>query len=312
MSQPPLVVILGPTAVGKTDLSLWLAEHFQGEIVNADSRQIYRGMDIGTAKPSVAEQNRVPHHLLDIRQPDESLTLADYQALAYEAIEQIQQRGRVPFLVGGSALYLRGVVRGLRIPHVPPNPALRAELEAFAAAQGAAALFARLQHLDPRTADRTDPLNVRRVVRALEIVLESGQSKVDLEGEDPPPYRILQIGLDRERAELYARTDERVQEMAVGGLLAETQTLLQAGYAMTLPAMTSLGYREMVAHLRGELTLEEAVDRIQIETHRFVRHQYSWFRRMQDVHWFHLGVGQDLAHQAQIHRLIQEFLSQKS
>lgn len=301
---PPLIVITGPTAVGKTSLSLDLCEQFQGEVASADSRQIYRDMDIGTAKPTLAEQARVPHHLLDLRAPDQVLSLAEYQRLAYRTIDEIHRRGNVPFLVGGTALYLNAVVRGLKIPEVKPNPTLRAQLEAQAAAEGHEALFARLQALDPATAQTIDARNVRRVIRALEIFLETGKSKVELEGEDPPAYRILQIGLDLPREQLYARTDLRVEQMIANGLIEETQQLLAAGYAPTLPALTSLGYREITAMLRGELTLPAAIERIQIETHRFVRHQYSWFRRMENIHWFDCSQ----PCQSQIESIIADFL----
>lgn len=284
-TQPPLVVLLGPTAVGKTALSLGLARRFDGEIVGADSRQIYRGMDIGTAKPTAAEQAQVPHHLIDCCAPDEPLTLAEFQARAYATIDAIHARGHVPFLVGGTALYVRAVVEGLRIPEVPPDPALREQLEADLAQQGRDAFFARLQQLDPRTAAVIDGKNPRRVLRALEIFLLTGQSKVDLEGAQPPPYAILQIGLDRPREDLYARIDMRVDTMVAEGLVEETARLLAAGYAPPLPAMTSLGYREMAAYLAGEMTLDDAVAQIKHETHRFVRHQYTWFRRMAGVHW---------------------------
>ncbi len=283
---PPLIALLGPTAAGKTALSLALAERFDGEIVSADSRLIYRGMDIGTAKPSAAEQARIPHHLLDVTTPDRPLSLAEYQGLAYVAIDDIHQRGRVAFLVGGSALYVRAVTEGLRIPEVPPNPVLRAELEAFAKAEGHAALHRRLAELDPASAQQIDGRNVRRVVRALEIVLESGQPKSALEGADPPAYGILRLGLEVGRETLHARIVARVHQMIQAGLADETARLLAAGYAANLPALTSLGYREMGQHLRGELSLDEAIERICIETNRFVRHQSTWFRRMEGVEWF--------------------------
>lgn len=286
---PPLIVLLGPTAVGKTELSLRLCEAFNGEVVGADSRQIYRFMDIGTAKPSLAERQRVRHHLIDIRDPDQTLTLAEYQQLAYQTIDAIHQRGRIPFLVGGTALYIRAVVQGLRIPEVPPDPALRAKLEAELAQTGVGALFQRLQTLDPATAAVIDAQNPRRVLRALEIVLLTGKSKVELEGAFPPAYRIVQIGLDRPRDELYHRIDQRVDAMIAHGLVAETQRLLAAGYQPPLPSISSLGYREIIAHLAGEITLATAVERIKHETHRFVRHQYTSFRKMSDIHWFDLS-----------------------
>lgn len=287
--KKPLVVLLGPTAVGKTALSLHLAQRFQGEIVGADSRQIYRRMEIGTAKPTLDERRQAPHHLIDLCEPDTTLTVAEYQALAYATINDIHARDRVPFLVGGTSLYLRAVVEGLQIPEVPPNPVLRAELEEVLATAGREALYQQLLTLDPATAAVIDAQNPRRLLRALEIVLTTGRSKVEMEGATPPPYSILQVGLTRPRDELYARIDQRVMAMIEDGLVAETQQLLDAGYAPTLPSMTSLGYREMGAYQRGEMTLDEAILRTQIETHRFVRNQTTWFRKMSEVQWFDLS-----------------------
>ncbi|MYH62265.1 MAG: tRNA (adenosine(37)-N6)-dimethylallyltransferase MiaA [Caldilineaceae bacterium SB0675_bin_29] len=288
-AQPPLIVILGPTAVGKTSLSLDLAARFDGEIVGADSRQIYHGMDIGTAKPSAAEQARVPHHLVDIQPPDSQMALATYQQMAFGVIDAIHKRGRVPFLVGGSALYLRAVTEGLQIPEAPPNPALRAELEKFAQENGRAALHARLQESDPDAAAQFHPNNMRRVIRALEIVQTTGRRKSELESAAPPPYRILKIGLELPRPLLHERIDRRVHEMVAAGLVEEMASLLSAGYSPDLPSLSSLGYQEVAAHLRGEMTLTKAVERIQIETHRFVRHQYTWFRRIPDIHWYDIS-----------------------
>ncbi len=303
---PPLVVLTGPTAVGKTELSLRLCEEAGGEVVSADSRQIYRGMDIGTAKATLAEQARVPHHLLDLRDPDQVLTLAEYQRLAYAAIDDIHRRGKVPFLVGGSVLYVRAVTAGLRIPEAPPDPALRGALEQELAEGGLPLLVERLQALDPLSAGQIDLRNPRRVLRALEIVLLTGQSKVLLEGEEPPPYRMLRLALTRERQELHRRIDARVEQMVGAGLVAETQRLLAQGYAPTLPAMTSLGYREITAYLRGELALDAAVERIQIETHRFVRHQMTWLRKLPDLHWFDLGVTSSETVEEFVHKWLAE------
>jgi tRNA dimethylallyltransferase len=285
---PPVIVLLGPTAVGKTELSLGLCEQFHGEVVGADSRQIYRGMDIGTAKPTAAELARVPHHLIDICEPDEPFSLANYQERAYATIEAIQARGNVPFLVGGSALYIRAVVDGLRIPEAPPNPQVRAELEALLATEGREALFQRLQALDPATAAVIDGKNPRRVLRALEIFLTTGKAKVALEGTQPPPYRFLLLGLDRPRDQLYKRIDRRVDQMIEQGLIAETQRLLATGYRPPLPAITSLGYREIIAYLENDLPLPVAIEKIKTETHRYVRHQATWFRKMPNIVWFTL------------------------
>jgi len=302
----PLVVVLGPTAAGKTALSLDLAERFDGEIVGADSRQIYREMDIGTAKPTPVEQARVPHHLIDLVTPDTAYSAAEFQRDAYAVIDAIHRRGRVPFLVGGTLLYVRAVTEGLRMPAAPPDLALRAELEAVLTTQGREELFRRLQVLDSVTAAVIDANNPRRLLRALEIVLTTGRSKLELEGADPPPYTVLQIGVEWPRPVLYARIDRRVEEMVAAGLADETRRLLAAGYDPRLPSMTSLGYREMAAYLAGELTLEQATARIQIETHRFVRRQYTWFRRLRDVVWFNLEEAEAVD---RIRQVVAEFLA---
>ena len=206
--------------------------------------------------------------------------------MAFNAIDAIHGRRRVPFLVGGSALYLRAVIEGLRIPEVAPDPTLRAELETFAQENGRTALHARLQELDPTAAARIHPHNQRRVIRALEIVQTTGRKKSDLEAAAPPPYRILKIGLDLPRPLLHKRIDQRVLDMVDAGLVEEMASLQSAGYSANLPALSSLGYQEIATYLRGQMTLAAAVERIQIETHRFVRHQYTWFRRIPNIHWF--------------------------
>lgn len=285
----PLIAIVGPTAVGKTSISLQLARDFDGEIVSADSRQIYRGLDIGTDKVDSAQRQAIPHHLIDVVDPDEVFTLAQYQRAAYAAIDDIHRRGRLPFLVGGSGLYVKAVLEGLGIPEVEPNEDLRQELEAYAATHGLAALYARLRALDPVAAQRIDPRNVRRVVRALEVCLISGRPISELQQATPPPYRILRIGLIRPRPVLYLRIDRRVDKMVARGLVEETRRLLEAGYPPQLPALTGLGYRQIVQYLRGELTLEEAIAAIKQQTRRFVRQQATWFR-LDDprIRWFDL------------------------
>ncbi len=278
-----LVVVVGPTAVGKTALAIELAQRFDGEIVSADSRQIYRGMDIGTAKPTPQEQARVSHHLIDVVAPDEPYTLANYQAQAYAAIDGILARGKRPFLVGGTGLYVRAVVEGLRIPRVPPNQELRAQL----AQEESAALYERLRALDPDAAARIDPRNVRRTIRALEVCLTTGDKFSDLGRASPPPYSITQIGLTLPRPELYARIDARVERMMADGLVAEVEALAAQGYGWELPSMSGLGYREIGEYLRGQVSLDEAVANIKRDTHDFVRRQYAWFRlRDERIQWF--------------------------
>ena len=282
-----LIVIVGPTAVGKTRLSLRLAQEFDGEIISADSRQVYRGMDIGTAKPTPEERRHVPHHLIDIITPDETFTLAQYQELACQAIDDVLARGKVPFLVGGTGQYVRAVVEGWGIPRVPPNEELRAELYRQAEREGPWALHDRLREVDPAAAGRIDPTNVRRVVRALEVYLETGRPISELQRKKPPPYRILQIGLTMERQELYRRIDERVDRMIEAGLVEEVRELVEQGYGYELPAMSGLGYQQIGMYLRGLVSLEEAIQLIKRHTRRFVRHQYNWFR-LDDtsIHWF--------------------------
>jgi tRNA dimethylallyltransferase len=291
----PLLVIAGPTAAGKTALSLALAARFDGEIVSADSRLFYRGMDLGTAKPSASERSAVPHHLIDIRDPDETVTLGEYQQLAYEAVAAVHQRGRLPLLVGGTGQYVRAVIEGWGIPRVPPQRRLRAALERL----GARELYRWLRQLDAAAAGKIHPNNVRRVIRALEVTLVSGRPISELQRRRPLLYDTLIVGLDAARESLYQRIDDRVDAMMAAGLLAEVQTLHAAGYSWRLPAMSGLGYQQLGQYLRGELALEEAVERIKYETHRFVRQQYTWFRPDDpQIHWFDTGdpnVGQKVA-----------------
>ena len=273
-----LLVILGPTAVGKTDLAIEIAQAVEGEIISADSRQIYRLMDIGTAKPTPEQQAAVPHHLLDVVNPDENLSLAQYQHLAYAAIDAAHGRGHLPMLVGGTGQYITAVVEGWTIPEVPPNERLRAELEAFAAQQGASALHERLRQLDSAAADHIDYRNVRRVVRALEVCLESGQPISELQRKHPPPYRMMTYGITLDRDALYERADRRVDEMIAEGFLDEVRCLLDAGYNRRLPSMSGLGYVQLAAHLLDSLPLDEAVADTKHATHDFIRRQYTWFR----------------------------------
>jgi len=275
---PPLVALVGPTAVGKTGLALRLAECLPVEVVSADSRQIYRGLNIGTAKATLAERKRVRHHLIDIVEPDEPLTLAQYQELAYAAIDNVHHRDHIPLLVGGTGLYVRAVLEGLQIPKVAPDPELRAELHALAEAEGIQVLHRRLARLDPEAAAHIDPRNVRRVVRALEVCRELDQPISDAQASKPPDYRILRIGLTLPRRLLFARIDARVDRMLEAGLVDEVRTLMEHGYSFHLPAMSGLGYRQIGQYLKGDIDLQEAVALIKRHTRRFVRQQANWFR----------------------------------
>jgi len=279
-----VLVIVGPTAVGKTTLSLYLAEHLRGEVVSADSRLFYRGMDIGTAKPTPEERARVPHHLIDIADPDETVGLARFLRLAHGAIADIHARGRLPIVAGGTGQYIRALVEGWTPPPVPPDLALRAELEEQARREGLEALRARLAALDPEAAARVDPRNPRRVVRALEIALRAGPFRP---ARTPPPCDFFQVGLTMDRSALYARADARLEEMVRAGLVEEIRRLLEAGYGWNLPAMSALNYRQFRPYFEGQATLEDVLAQIRRDTRRFIRHQYNWFRLSDPrIRWF--------------------------
>ncbi|MDP2919073.1 MAG: tRNA (adenosine(37)-N6)-dimethylallyltransferase MiaA [Dehalococcoidia bacterium] len=279
-----LIAIVGPTGAGKTKLAFRLAQKINGEIVNADSRQVYRHMDIGTAKPTKEETALVPHHLVDIVNPDQDFSLAQYQQLASNAIRDIQNRGKLPLLVGGTGQYVWAVLEGWVIPRVPPDIEYRRSLEKQAKAGRAAELYASLREIDPVAAEKIDPRNVRRVIRALEV---SRQIPFSQSKKVPPPFDSLIIGLTMERKELYQLVDARVDAMIARGFVDEVRRLLEMGCDLTLPAMSSIGYREIGLYLQGKLTLEEAVYKIKTGTHRFIRHQYAWFRLTDErIRWW--------------------------
>ena len=289
--------------MGKSALALALAARFQGEIISVDSRQVYIGMDIATAKPTPAELRRVPHHLIDIVQPDQEFTLPQFQTLAYALIDQIAARQHLPFVVGGTIMYINALAEGWQVPQVEPDLILRESLEREAQERGAAALFAELTRLDPEAAARIGSTNVRRIIRALE-VCRKGQLFSAAIGKKPPPYRFLKLGLTLERDALYARADARINQMLANGLVAEVERLVAAGYAPTLPSMTGLGYSQIGACLRGEMTLAQAVEQMKFATHRYIRHQYTWFRRDPEIQWLD-AASPDL--EAQAEKLVQEF-----
>jgi tRNA dimethylallyltransferase len=276
---PPLLAIVGPTAVGKTTLAIALAQTLGGEIVSADSRQVYHHMDIGTAKPTPAER-ATPHHLIDVVEPDADFSLGLYQDLALAAIADIAARGRLPLLVGGSGQYLAAVLQGWNIPRVAPQPELRAALEQQAQEQGAAALHARLAQIDPAAAAGIQPDNVRRVIRALEVYLVTGQPISMQQTRQAPPYRARTLWLSLPAPALYARIDARVDAMVAAGLVEEVRGLLARGYGWELPAMSGLGYREFQPYFEGVGTLEAAIQRLKYDTHAFARRQPNWFRRL--------------------------------
>jgi len=282
-----VIAIVGPTAVGKSELALHLAQYFPVEIISADSRQVYRYMDIGTNKPSMAERASVPHHVIDVVEPDEDFSLAMYHQLAIEALKAIQQKGKLPLLVGGSGLYVWSLVEGWKIPQVPPDQKLRRQLESRAEQEDSQSLYRELQDIDPMAAAKINPSNIRRIIRALEIYHTTGQPPSQLQHKESPGFSILVIGLTRERSELYKKIDWRVDKMIQRGLVEEVEQLLKKGYSPSLPSMSGIGYKQIGQFLRGEMTLPEAIDKIKYETHRLARHQYAWFRLGDSrIHWF--------------------------
>jgi tRNA dimethylallyltransferase len=283
----PLVVIVGPTAVGKTALAIEVAVRLGGEIISADSRLFYRGMDIGTAKPSLEERRGIPHHLIDVVDPDETFSLAVFQQDVNRLCREILARGRQPFLVGGTGQYVTAVVEGWQSPEVKPAPELRAALQAWTDEIGGEGLYACLEKLDPTAAEAIDPRNVRRTIRALEVIFTTGRRFSDQRLREKPENNAILIGLTRPRAELYERIDQRIEQMIAGGLVNEVQGLLAKGYKIELPSMSAIGYQEIGRYLQDQISLEEALTLIKRRTRRFVRHQAAWFKPTDArIHWF--------------------------
>jgi len=302
-----LVAIVGPTGIGKSKLALRLAQTFEGEIVNAASRQVYRYMDIGTAKPSREELSLVPHHLINLVNPDGDFSLAQYQELAFRAIGDIHRRNKLPILVGGSGMYVWSVLEGWGIPRVPPDLEFRHSLEEKATKIGKGELYQELEEIDPVAAQRIDRRNIRRTIRALEVHRGTETPFSQLQYKKTPPFNILIIGLTADRAELYRRIDLRVDEMIKQDLVAEVEKLVNIGYDFNLPAMSGIGYKQIGMFLNGELTLAAAIQQIKFETPRFVRHQYNWFRLKDNrIQWFDIRSRLDSEIAKQLARFIQE------
>jgi tRNA dimethylallyltransferase len=302
-----LLAIVGPTGVGKSQLALRLAQAFSGEIVNADSRQIYRYLDVGTAKPSPQERALVPHHLIDIVNPNENFSLAQYQQLALKAIESIQQRDKLPIVVGGSGQYVWSVLEGWGIPQVAPDPEFRQSLEEKAARGGEEELHNELASVDPEAAERIDPRNVRRTIRALEVYRETETPFSQLQRKEAPPFNTLVIGLTTDREELYRRIDSRVDRMIEQGLVEEVKQLASRGFSFDMTAISSIGYKQIALFLKGEITLAVAIQQTKFETHRLARQQYTWFQ-LEDsrIHWFDIQRTADMQITSLVSRLVRK------
>ncbi len=282
----PVVVIVGPTAAGKSVLGAELAKRLGGEIVSADSRLFYRGLDIGTDKPPIEVRQIVRHHLIDVAELDDTWSLVRFQHEASKVIADIHNRGRLPFLVGGTGQYIHAVIYGWQAPAQPPDQLLRAGLEKWGREIGAEQLHRRLGILDAEAARIIEPRNLRRTVRALEVIFTTGRRFSEQKLKKDLPYSLCILGLKIERKEIFRRIDERIDRMIENGLLEEVRCLLEKGYSPDLPALSAIGYREMVAVLNGQLTMEEAVLRMKKLTHQFVRRQTNWFKENDSkIHW---------------------------
>ena len=309
LNKRPLILVVGPTAVGKTELAIQLAERVPagGEIVSADSRLFYRGMDIGTAKPTREEQSRVPHHLIDIADPGEILSLAVFQQRARQAITDIHTRNKIPFLVGGTGQYIRAVTEEWNPPEVKPDERLREELTRMKEDRGVYWLYEKLKSLDAMAAEKIDPRNHRRTIRALEVIMRTGKRFSEQRGQGESPYRLITIGLIRPRAELYERVDQRIDAMFANGFLEEVRALLARGYSSSLPTMSAIGYREAIRVIHGELSVEQAKAEMRRLTRVFVRRQANWFKESDpSIKWFRVEEGVVEGIEAYIRRLLGE------
>jgi tRNA dimethylallyltransferase len=283
-----LLAIVGPTATGKTEVGILLAEMLEGEIISADSMQCYRGMDIGTAKPTPEQRSRVPHHLIDIVDPEEVFSVAEYRTQAGTALREVRGRGKQSILVGGSGLYVRAIVEGLGFPLAPPDQELRRRLMEEARELGRESIYQRLASVDPEAAAGIHPNNLKRVIRALEIHARTGRPASALWALDrshPTRYNTMQFGLVLPRAELYRRIECRIDGMIAAGLVAEVRRLVDRGLTEDSTAMKGLGYAQLAPHVRGECTLEDAVGRLKRDTRRFAKRQLTWFRADPRIEW---------------------------
>lgn len=308
--KPKLLVLVGPTAVGKTRLSLDLAKDWDCEIISGDSMQVYRGMDIGTAKLSKEEQAIVPHHMIDIHDPDYPYSVSEFQEAVTRLIPEITARNRLPFIVGGTGLYVESVCYHFAFTPAPGDESFRMEQEAFADEYGEEALFAKLQEVDAASAKKLHPNDRRRVIRALEIFHFTGipLSKHLADQKKESPYELCIIGLTMDRPKLYARIEERVDQMLEDGLVQEVARLLEKGISPDAVSMQGLGYKEIVRYLLGETTLQEAAELLKRNTRRFAKRQLSWFRHMKEIEWLDMTEEDDYAIQR---RKINDIITRK-
>jgi tRNA dimethylallyltransferase len=287
-ATPAVVAIYGCTGVGKTDFSIALAQRLNGEVVNADSRYLYRRLRIGVAKPTHEQLKSVRHHLVDVLDPGERAYIPLVQQMAYEAIDDILSRDRLPILVGGTPLYMNAITEGWKVPEVPPDPEFRKSLEVRIARDGLEPVQNELAAVDPVAAERSGA-NPRRVIRALEIHAATGRPMSAIESKSEPPYQFIHIGLGRDRDLLRAEVAKRVDDQIAAGLVDEVRGLLESGLTGSEPAFSAIGYRQLLPFLSGEIDLESAIAQIKRDTNRYIRHQSTWLRRRTDIAWFDTG-----------------------
>ena len=288
-NKQPVLIIVGPTAVGKTDLSIQLAGLINGEIISADSRLLYKGMDIGTAKPSKTQLEKIKHHLVDLAEPQDTWSLAKYNENVKNAIEDVQSRKRLPILVGGTGQYVRSLLEGWDIPEVAPDMAMRIVLVNWGKEIGASDLHKKLQMIDPRAAGMNDPENLRRTVRALEVIFLTGYRFSDQRLKDTPLHNYKVIGLNRPRNELFQRVDARIESMFLNGFVQEVEDLLSKGIPLETHSLSAIGYSEVIRYFQGEISLEEAKVLMRKKTRNFIRKQTNWFKPDDPcIEWFEM------------------------
>lgn len=290
--KKPLVIIVGPTAVGKTEISIEIAKKIDGEIISADSMQIYKHMNIGSAKPSMKEQDNIPHYLMDEIDPREEFSVAQYQKMAKKYIDKILSQGKLPVIVGGTGLYINSIIYNIDFTATVSNWALRKRLEEEARNYGNEYIHDQLRKIDPDAAQRIHPNNVKRVIRALEVYYEGGERIKDFQESlvENPDYQYVMIGLIRDRKELYKRINQRVDLMMQQGLIEEVRKLMALGLDIDAISMKGLGYKEIIRYLKGDYSLETAVDILKRDTRRYAKRQITWFKRYDKIQWFDVGI----------------------
>lgn len=293
----PLIVIAGPTGIGKTELAHEMAKKLSGEIISADSRQVYRYMDIGTAKPAQSLQQEVPYHLINIVNPDEDFTVADFKEKAEEVIKQVHQRNKLPFLVGGTGLYIKAITTGL-FPSPSPSPAIRHELQLQSAEFGSTYLYDKLYKIDKEKAKKLNPNDTRRIIRALEVFYQTGLpiSQLQKHKTQKEDYNLMMICLNKDRDVLYHQINERVDRMIKEGLVDEVKTLLDMGYNENLISMEAVGYKQIIGYLRGDYGLDKAIEMIKRHTRNFAKRQLTWFRAEKRFRWFDTQEKDEMIH----------------